>query len=136
MPELRWTLLIVGGVFVIALALWELRRQRQAPRQNVSPSASSGSDRVMPGLDSAGEGSGRVQREPTITFPELHPEPRTSAPEPRVVELDAEAFARLPVEGVTGTELVGADEVSSEISPLGADPVIDTDKIAEEVRAA
>jgi cell division protein ZipA len=136
MPELRWTLLIVGVLFVVALALWELRRQRQAPRQNVNPSASSGSDRVSPGLDVASEGGGRMQREPTITFPELHPEPRTSAPEPRVVELDAESFSRLPVEGVTGSELVGADDVGSEMSPLGAEPVIDTDAIAEEVRAA
>jgi len=136
MPELRWTLLIVGAVFIVALALWELRRQRQAPRQNVNSSASSGSDRMSPALDGTSESGGRIQREPTITFPELHPEPRTAAPDPRVVELDAEAFSRLPVEGVTGSELIGADDVGSEISPLGADPVIDTDKIAAEVRAA
>jgi FtsZ-interacting cell division protein ZipA len=30
MPELRVTLMVVGGVFLIALAWWELRRSRQA----------------------------------------------------------------------------------------------------------
>jgi FtsZ-interacting cell division protein ZipA len=136
MPELRWTLLIVGALFIVALALWELRRQRQAPRQNVNPSASSGADRVSPSLESAGEGNSRLQREPTISFPELHPEPRTSAPEPRVVEVDAESFERLPVNGVTGNELLAADDVGSEMSPLGADSVVDNHAYAEEVRAA
>src|ERR1700742_4493839 len=121
MPELRWTLLIVGALFIVALALLELRRQRQAPRQNVSPSTSPSSDRAAPGLDGTSDGGGRIQREPTITFPELHPEPRTSAPEPRVVELDAESFARLPVDGITGSALGGADDLASEISPLGAE---------------
>src|ERR1700722_414495 len=29
MPELRITLMVVGGIFLIALAWWELRRSRQ-----------------------------------------------------------------------------------------------------------
>jgi cell division protein ZipA len=30
MPELRWTLLLLGVLFLVVLAIWELRRQRQA----------------------------------------------------------------------------------------------------------
>jgi FtsZ-interacting cell division protein ZipA len=30
MPELRWTLLLLGVLFLVVLAVWELRRQRQA----------------------------------------------------------------------------------------------------------
>jgi FtsZ-interacting cell division protein ZipA len=33
MTELRWILLAVGALFIIALAWWELRRPRQAPRE-------------------------------------------------------------------------------------------------------
>jgi cell division protein ZipA len=32
MSELRWTLLILGALFIAGLAWWELRRPRQAPR--------------------------------------------------------------------------------------------------------
>ena len=30
MPELRLTLMVVGGIFLIGLAWWELRRPHQA----------------------------------------------------------------------------------------------------------
>src|ERR1700761_2014432 len=33
MPELRWTLLILGVIFIAALAWWERRRPHQASRQ-------------------------------------------------------------------------------------------------------
>ena len=56
MPELRWTLLILGGLFILGLALWEIRRQRQAPRQNGSMSAGPSSDRVAPTLDGGARG--------------------------------------------------------------------------------
>lgn len=110
MPELRWTLLIVGALFIVGLALWELRRQRQAPRQGVGPGASSGSDRVTPTLEGMGE-SGRVHREPTITLPELHPEPRTPSNDPPVVEVAAEAFAQLRAQEETTPPVIGAVEV-------------------------
>ena len=33
MPELRWTLLIIGVLFLVILAWWERRRPHQASRQ-------------------------------------------------------------------------------------------------------
>jgi len=33
MPELRWTLLIIGVLFIAILAWWERRRPHQASRQ-------------------------------------------------------------------------------------------------------
>jgi cell division protein ZipA len=126
MPELRWTLLILGGLFIVGLALWELRRQRQSPRQGMSPSAAAGSDRVAPTFDSAAE-SGRSYREPTITLPELHPEPRTATPDPQVIELDAATFAQLRAQDemaapppAAGAADVGVVEVdaSAELVPV------------------
>ena len=96
MPELRWTLLILGALFVVGLALWEFRRQRQAPRQNLSAGGSSGDGPME---------VGRFHREPTISLPELHPEPRVEplvtprarepAHDPPVVEVDSASFSRL-----------------------------------------
>ncbi len=96
MPELRWTLLILGALFIVGLALWEFRRQRQAPRQNLNAGGSSG--------DGTTE-VGRFHREPTISLPELHPEPRVEplvtprarepAHDPPVVEVDSASFSRL-----------------------------------------
>src|SRR5690242_2834492 len=116
MPELRWTLLIVGGLFVLGLALWEIRRQRQVPRQNrldssASSTEGSGAGSAQPSVGFAD--TSRVRNEPVITLPELQPidprgEPRLSARrepthDPPVVEVDDAAFARLSVQGETGS---------------------------------
>ena len=111
MPELRWTLLILGAVFIVALAIWELRRQRQSPRPKTGPGAgaapSASAERIAPTLDSAD--AVWTPREPTISFPELQPEPeysargaaraREPAHDPPVVEIDSESFDRLEAEG-------------------------------------
>ncbi|HEY6454801.1 MAG TPA: cell division protein ZipA C-terminal FtsZ-binding domain-containing protein [Steroidobacteraceae bacterium] len=39
MPELRVTLMVVGGVFLIGLAWWELRRSRQVRGSDIPPPA-------------------------------------------------------------------------------------------------
>src|SRR5262249_22551594 len=36
MPQLRWTLLILGVLFLVGLAWWELRRPRQARRAELA----------------------------------------------------------------------------------------------------
>jgi cell division protein ZipA len=111
MPELRWTLLILGAVFIIALAIWELRRQRQSTRPNATPGVGTAptlsTERIAPTLDSAD--AVWTPREPTISFPELQPEPslevrgttraREPAHDPPVVEIDSESFDRLQAEG-------------------------------------
>src|SRR5262245_25087137 len=116
MPELRWTLLIVGGLFILGLALWEIRRQRQVPRQNRLDSSAPTGERTMPPMETGGGVAGRehvgfadasrvVRNEPIITLPELHPadsrgEPRITARrepahDPPVVEVDEASFTRL-----------------------------------------
>src|SRR5262245_51478245 len=130
MPELRLILLIVGGLFVLGLALWEIRRQRQVPRQSRLETSGPAGERMSPAVEggsaestSAGAGAGfadgggfasagRVHREPIITLPELQPvdprgEPRLSgrrepAHDPPVVEVDDASFSRLTVQGETG----------------------------------
>jgi cell division protein ZipA len=61
--QLRWILLIIGVVFIAALAWWERRRPRQA-------SASSASERPSP-RDLTGEPAPRPQREPALALPEM-----------------------------------------------------------------
>ena len=68
MPELRWTLLIIGVVFVAVLAWWERRKPHQAARE-AGP--------VRPSLSELTWGAepepapGRTFREPTLTLPEV-----------------------------------------------------------------
>jgi cell division protein ZipA len=54
MSELRWWLLILGGVFFAGLTLWELRRPRQAREREAPPEAT------------------RPPREPPLQLPEMH----------------------------------------------------------------
>jgi len=151
MPELRWTLLIVGAVFVIGLALWEIRRQRQVPRQGLNPGAGSGaqsgSDRMAPTLESGGAGhsvgdGGRLMREPTITLPELQPadgrvEPRMSARgreavlDPQIIEVEDVAFSQLRVSGETASrDAIGDLSIEGELpegESFSAEPPPDSD---------
>jgi cell division protein ZipA len=142
MPELRWTLLIIGAVFIIVLALWEFRRQRQVPRQPANP-RTTGAERGAPAFDSGGEAP-RVHREPTISLPELQPEPslesrftaraREPAQDPPVVEVDDAAFANLKVEGETADPELPDDVTAGAADSL--DPAIagpdyeDTDTVS------
>jgi FtsZ-interacting cell division protein ZipA len=61
MGELRWTLLLIGVVFIVVLALWERRKRRQSPR--------------APGEPLPGEPGTPLReptlREPTLTLPEI-----------------------------------------------------------------
>jgi cell division protein ZipA len=65
--ELRWILLILGVLFIAALAVWERRRPRQA-------SATSASERPAP-RDVLGDPSPRVRQEPRLILPEMSAQP-------------------------------------------------------------
>jgi FtsZ-interacting cell division protein ZipA len=125
MPELRWTLLILGALFIGALALWELRRQRHARGQSPAPGHEQGheGERVTPTLDGTThvrEG-GRVFREPTLTFPDVHlsverrSEPRDIDPmaDPPVVEVDDPSLAGLRIEEQAAVDEFSEPDVDS-----------------------
>ena len=64
MSELRWTLLIVGVVFIAALAWWERHRPRQANR-------GSAAQRTAGARESATDAALRAVREPSLSLPPM-----------------------------------------------------------------
>jgi cell division protein ZipA len=98
MPELRWTLLIIGVLFVVILAWWERRRPHQAsrqaphiggePRSVVNDDASWGADGAA--------GNSRVIRDAALTLPEIRTEVR-SPPSVRDREREPTSPRELPV---------------------------------------
>ncbi len=96
MPELRWILLIGGLVFVGALAIWEIRRQRRRPQQI--------EEVTQPRF-----------REPTLGLPEIRP--REAAQELPVLEID-DSMVGLRVDGVRIEEDFAAGE------PRPAEPIV------------
>jgi FtsZ-interacting cell division protein ZipA len=140
MPELRWTLLILGALFIGALAWWELRRQRQAPRglnQSGSQGTGAGAHQGSHGSSESGGDGVRVYREPTISFPELQPAEsrgearapvrgREAQQDPRVVELDDTSWRDLhaaedrAVEGEAGQKIDSAEAEDRGIEEIAA----------------
>ncbi len=119
MPELRWTLLILGVVFIAALAWWELRR----PRQSVHGSQ----DRLAPTLDPPDEPAHppHVHREPTLTLPEIRP--RELPQEIPVVEVADDSLIGLRVDGERPEQ---APPVLRPTAPILPDPAEDADLAA------
>src|SRR5882724_308193 len=99
MPELRWTLLIIGVLFIAILAWWERRRphqaSRQAPHIGADPRPVVNNDPTWgPDIESANpRSSSHALREPTLILPEIRTEVRgrepTSPRELPVVEIPA-----------------------------------------------
>lgn len=90
MPQLRWTLLILGVLFVILLAWIERRRQHrgfldQGPVEHdpLGGHASPGTDTSPPGF-----------REPTLTLPEMRARDPIAAHELPVVEIEDDSLTR------------------------------------------
>ncbi len=98
--ELRWILLILGVLFIAALAVWERRRPRQA-------SASSATERPAP-RDVLGEGAPRARQEPRLILPEMSAQPH--------------AGHELPV-----IEFGGAEPETDEVPVLAAIDEMDPD---------
>ena len=107
MPELRWTLLIVGVVFLAALAWRELRRPRLAPREDLNEPA-------LPPAHVAKEApAADERREPALNLPEIHV--TDGVHEVPVVEIADDSMIGLRIDG----------------SPETAEPVV----LAEEAEA-
>jgi cell division protein ZipA len=143
MPELRWTLLIIGVLFLLILAWWERRRPHQASRQAphiggetrpvVGDEASWGPD--------AGSGNSRVVREPALTLPEIRTEVRmplrdrepTSPRELPIVEIPEDALIGMRVEGEHEDEEVVDEEIAAVAEEVTADEAIDEELIEKEL---
>jgi cell division protein ZipA len=80
MSELRWALLILGVLFIVALALWERRRPRQAR----------GAFERMPLHEAGAESTARLVREPPLTLPEVRVREPVAAAELPVIETRAD----------------------------------------------
>jgi len=96
MSELRWTLLIIGVLFIVALAWWERRRPRQASGSFERTSAREAVDGPPP----------RAMREPPLTLPEVHAGEPLGAHELPVIELEA-------LDAATAVEAEEAEELET-----------------------
>lgn len=143
MPELRWTLLIIGVLFVLVLAWWERRRPHQASRQ--APHIG-GEPRPVVGDDASwgpdsGSGNSRVAREPALTLPEIRTEVRmpvrdrepTSPRELPIVEIPEDSIIGMRVEGEHDDEEVVEKEIAAVAGEVAADGAIDEELIDEEL---
>jgi cell division protein ZipA len=109
MSELRWALLILGLLFIVALTFWERRRPRHA----------NGAFERMPLRESA-DPAPRVVREPPLTLPEVRVHEPVVAAELPVLETGEEP--PLPVlEAAAGElEAAGGLEAAGELhAPVG-----------------
>jgi cell division protein ZipA len=108
MPELRWTLLIIGVLFIVILALWERRRPHQASRQ--APHI--GEDPRPVVTDSWAADSAR---EPSLTLPEIRTEARTPAP-PVHFEREPTSPKELPVVEIPDEDV--EVELAEDVGPV------------------
>jgi FtsZ-interacting cell division protein ZipA len=111
MSELRWTLLILGGVFIAALAWWERHRPRQASR-------SSAAERTA-AREPAADAAPRTLREPTLTLPQMRARDPLAMHELPVVEV-ARDLPSVPVLGPAppdGGHVRPGDEPAEPVAP-------------------
>jgi cell division protein ZipA len=137
MPELRWTLLIIGVLFIAVLAWWERRRphqaSRQAPHISTEPRPIVGNDPSWgPDLDSSGpRAPSHAHREPTLTLPEIRTEARTREREPiptrelPIVEISDEVEPEKEALSPQLEERISEelDEISEELAEEAAEEV-------------
>ncbi len=115
LPQLRWILLLLGVAFLAGLAWWERRRPRQAQ----------GGEPGMPGGGESALGT-RVQREPTITFPEIRArDPLADLPAFEMVDesLILRASEDTPADGQARPPAIGA--APGTLAPLDDEPPLD-----------
>jgi hypothetical protein len=91
MPQLRWTLLLLGVVFIALLVWFERRRQRQA--------SGAGIEQRTAETEEGADAPPRAFREPMLTLPEMRardPSPPHDLP---VVEIEEDSFKTRLSEG-------------------------------------
>lgn len=91
MPQLRWTLLLLGVVFIALLVWFERRRQRQA--------SGAGTEQRTAETEEGADAPPRAFREPMLTLPEMRardPSPPHDLP---VVEIEEDSFKTRLSEG-------------------------------------
>jgi len=114
MPELRWTLLIIGIVFLAGLAWWERRRSRRglagSGDRPGEPLAGREPLRSHPGRPPVADG---IKHEPTITFPDA-PLRETTEEIPVLEVIDDDSLIGLRVDGAR-------EEAAAE--PPNAEPI-------------
>ena len=114
MSELRWTLLILGAVFIAALAWWERHRPRQASR-------SSAAERTA-AREPAADAAPRTLREPTLTLPQMRARDPLAMHDLPFVEV-ARALPAVPVLGPAppdGGHVRPGDAAAGEAAALDA----------------
>jgi FtsZ-interacting cell division protein ZipA len=123
MPELRWTLLILGVVFIAALAWWEFRRPR--PSSHASP------ERLTPTLDSPSDptSAGHMHREPTLNLPEMRA--REQPQEIPVVEVADDSLIGLRMDGARPEAEPPAPESQAQAILPEPEPAEDLDRTAQ-----
>ena len=128
MSELRWTLLILGVVFIAALAWWERHRPRQASR-------SSAAERTA-AREPAADAAPRTLREPTLTLPQMHARGPLAMHDLPVVEV-ARDLPAVPVLGPAppdGGQVRPGDAPAEPVAPAGTESAAE-DAPADEAAA-
>ncbi|MDB6091244.1 MAG: hypothetical protein JWN85_4028 [Gammaproteobacteria bacterium] len=92
MPQLRWTLLCLGVVFIALLVWFERRRQRQA-------SGTGAEQRTEDREQGAEDPPSRVFREPSLTLPEMRARDLSPPHDLPVVEIEEDSFKTRLSEG-------------------------------------
>jgi len=119
MPQLRWTLLLIGVLFVAALAWWELRRPRQA-RNTLEPRS------VPPELRPEPEDE-EPPREAVITLPEIRARIAiTELPVLRIADDSApEAVSEVRVLPPAEPPVLAGAEAAGEAPACGSEPIVE-----------
>lgn len=147
MSELRWTLLILGVVFIAALSWWERRRPRQAfaprLRESIAPAPQShepwigdtGLSDAVPS-EAALTGAAVLEELPTLVIPDeaervaLQAAWDAAPPEPTLIDPEAGVAVDAPPPEIPGAEGVGAVRIVQSPVP-GGDEAAHTEPIVE-----
>jgi cell division protein ZipA len=148
MPELRWTLLIIGVLFIVILAWWERRRphqaSRQAPHIGGEPRPVVNNDPSWgPDIESANpRANPHALREPALILPEIRTEVRTREPtasrELPVVEIPGDSLLGFRADSERVEEAIAAEEAEEaeeeedeSEAEASAVPVVESMSVAE-----